>query len=37
MANERPGLINADQTIRIARPSLDLAAAERFYVDGGLD
>jgi catechol 2,3-dioxygenase-like lactoylglutathione lyase family enzyme len=34
MANERPGLINADHAIRIARPSLDLAAAERFYADG---
>jgi catechol 2,3-dioxygenase-like lactoylglutathione lyase family enzyme len=27
-------LINADHAIRIARPSLDLAAAERFYADG---
>jgi catechol 2,3-dioxygenase-like lactoylglutathione lyase family enzyme len=28
------GLINANHAIRIARPSLDLEAAERFYVDG---
>jgi catechol 2,3-dioxygenase-like lactoylglutathione lyase family enzyme len=28
------GLIHANHAIRIARPSLDLAAAERFYVDG---
>jgi hypothetical protein len=37
MANEHlnvSNLINADQAIRIARPSLDLGAAERFYVDG---
>jgi catechol 2,3-dioxygenase-like lactoylglutathione lyase family enzyme len=27
-------VISASYTIRIARPSLDLAAAERFYADG---
>ncbi|MCX4979789.1 VOC family protein [Streptomyces sp. NBC_00572] len=31
-------IINAQTHVRIARPSRDLAAAERFYVDGlGLD
>ncbi|MEU4064869.1 VOC family protein [Streptomyces wedmorensis] len=31
-------MINAQTRVRVARPSRDLAAAERFYVDGlGLD
>jgi catechol 2,3-dioxygenase-like lactoylglutathione lyase family enzyme len=34
MPNKHLGLINANHTIRIARPSLNLEAAERFYVDG---
>lgn len=34
MPNQHRGLINANHAIRIARPSLDLEAAERFYVDG---
>jgi catechol 2,3-dioxygenase-like lactoylglutathione lyase family enzyme len=34
MPDEHLGLINASHKIRIARPSLDLEAAERFYVGG---
>lgn len=34
MPDQDQGLISAGHAIRIARPSLDLGAAERFYADG---